>query len=128
MRDRLRDSPNKHLRGQATALERLIDLAETLGFDVVFSRTKEMKDYKPKLEGLMCPDINRIYVAPNRHATETLAHEIGHVLLEHLRISADDSEFGENLADTMGWAMCQWVGVPADELQIGVMEQLLKIK
>lgn len=111
---------HKTLRRQAPALERLIELAELFGYDVVFSRTKEMRD--GNIEGLMCPDLERIYVSPNSSATETLAHEIGHAVLEHLMLSDKSTNEGEQLADAIGWVMCRWIRVAAKELHVGAAE------
>lgn len=95
-------------------------LAQQLGYKVVLKKTKEMDD---SCVGLVCPDINTIYVDPNKNDTaSTLAHEIGHVILFILQPpghgdSSDTffkSQIGENAADYIGKAILSSVGYNAD--------------
>lgn len=86
-----------HLRRNGPALERLIILADILGFKVVFRWVKEMKPPQAYLLGLMCPDIMTIYLKPDHHQVRfTLAHEIGHILNWYLGLKDTDKT-----ADTM---------------------------
>jgi len=93
-------------------------LAESLDFQVVFRRTNQMK--ANDWSGLMVPDTQKIYVDPNvKDPVETLAHEIGHVLmmftcLEHGESDSLSDDISENAADLIGRALCLCVGYDPD--------------
>jgi hypothetical protein len=96
-------------------LEGLVSIAEALDFEVIFKRSSEMAKSD---EGLMCPDLNKIFVDPKSDKHDTLAHEIAHVLLMYANAPGHNAdletekirEAAENAADDIAKALLAALG------------------
>jgi hypothetical protein len=116
MQERLQGSRHQWVRQHADAIGRLIDLADVFDYAVRFQQTALMR--RQNWLGLLCPETGRIYVKPNEDVVETLAHELGHAILESLLPTVREDDESEALADFIGYGLCRWIGYDASELRL----------